>query len=78
MPLLAKAPELLGNPAHSLVIILTTLAQKATYFHCIPSSFCWMIYINVSKIISNYFCLLSNICVTVRMFYETFFKFTVL
>lgn len=34
--LLANAPQFLGNPAHSLVTVLTTLAQTATYFHCIP------------------------------------------
>lgn len=37
LPLLANAPQFLGNPAHSLVTILATLAQRATYFHCIPS-----------------------------------------
>jgi len=37
LPLLANAPQFLGNPAHSLVTILTTLARRATYFHCIPS-----------------------------------------
>lgn len=35
LPLLANAPQFLGNPAQSLVTILTTLAQRATYFHYI-------------------------------------------
>ena len=37
LPLLANAPQFLGNPAHSLFTILITLAQTATYFHGIPS-----------------------------------------